>query len=97
MAGCSILGPTTPGAVAPSLDGWQHAGLSCDGPHDDSVPSGLLQWRCEGTLGGIRITANLDGDDKGVFQILAQVSPSADRASAVAAFAGLVDAMTAMS
>jgi hypothetical protein len=96
IAGCSVLGPPTSVAVVPSLDSWQHAGLSCDGPHEDGVPSGLLQWRCEGTLGGIETTANLDGDDKGVFQIVAQVAPSTDLASAIAAFGGLVDATPAL-
>ena len=96
IAACTVLGPPTPGAVAPSLDGWQHAGLSCNGPHEDGVPSGLLRWRCEGTLGGVTTAANLDGDDKGVFQIVAQVGPSTDRASAIAAFGGLVDATPAL-
>jgi hypothetical protein len=96
IAGCSVVGPPTPGAVAPSLDSWQRLGLSCDGPHEDGEPSGLLQWRCEGTLGGTETTANLDGDDTGVFQIVAHVAPSTDRASAIAAFGGLVDATPAL-
>lgn len=97
IASCSIIGSSTPAAVAPSLDGWRRAGLSCSGPHQDGAPSGLLQWSCQGNLAGTRITANLDGDDKGVFQILAQVAPSTDRATAVAAFASLIDATPALS
>jgi len=96
LAGCAALGPATPAAVAPTLDGWRGLGLSCSRPTEDNVPSGLLQWVCRGSLRAAAFTAVLDGDDKGVFDITAQVPAGTSRETAVAAFVDLVDATTAV-
>ncbi len=75
LFGCSLLPPSVPDAIVPSLDGWRSAGLTCTGPEKDNVPSGLLQWRCSGSLSGTEVGADIEGDSKGVFDIQASVPP----------------------
>lgn len=96
LTGCSILGPSTPAAVVPTLDSWGAAGLPCSGPFVDNVPNGLLQWRCNGVVNGIRITATLDGDTQSVFQIVGQVRGGTDRATSASTFQSLVKATAAL-
>lgn len=96
VAACAILGPPTPRSVAPTLVGWREAGISCDGPFEDGVPRGLLQWHCSAAFDSVELQATLDGDDDGVFQVTAQVPGGADRTSAMAAFADLVAATPAL-
>jgi len=96
LAGC-LGAPATPAAVAPSLDGWRGLGLSCTGPTEDNVPSGLLQWSCHGTLNGADLSATLDGDAEGVFGIRATLPAGTDKEAIAGAFGDLVDATPALS
>lgn len=97
LAACGGGGPapTTPPAMAPSLAGWAHAGLTCAGPTLSDSMAGLLTWTCSGSLHGTDVTAAIDGDARGVF--LASVSLPADTAheAIVAAFAEVADATAA--
>jgi hypothetical protein len=95
LGGC-LGGPGTPAAVAPSLDGWRGIGLTCTGPTEDNVPSGLLQWSCRGMLRSATLFATLDGDDAGVFTILAALPAGTGRETVVGAFGDLVDATPAL-
>jgi hypothetical protein len=87
----------TPAAMSPTVDSWRAAGLSCDGPFEGNVPSGLLQWTCHGTLAGVEIWADVEGDDKGVFDAQAQVPADTSPASAGTAFGVLISATPALS
>jgi hypothetical protein len=97
LAGCRIdvndLGrPAAPDQVRPTLDAWTDAGMVCQGPTEDTVPSGLLQWSCRGTLRGVEISGNLEGDDQGVFGFQVVIPAATEPEAARDAFARLVEA-----
>jgi hypothetical protein len=85
-----------PPAVAPTLEACTRLGVGCREPSADNVPSDLLQWSCRMTLGGVTLTAVLDGNDQGVFDFVAQVPADADPLAARAAFGELVAATPAL-
>ena len=70
--------------------------MSCSDPKQDTVPSGLLQWTCRGRVRGTTLTGVLDGDDKGVVQILAQVPSATDTQTSRETFADLAGATPAL-
>jgi hypothetical protein len=95
VAGCGGPTPTTPPALAPSVDAWTHAGLTCAGPTPSGTMAGLLAWTCSGTLHGTVVTAALDGDAQGVFLASVSLAAATDHATTAAVFADLADAMPA--
>jgi len=92
LGGCSAA-PLTPAAVRPTLDSLSALGLGCSDPTVDNVPSGLLQWSCRGAVRNASLTVAVDGDDAGVFGIVAQVPGATDAATAGQVFADLVASM----
>jgi len=92
LGGCAAA-PLTPAAVRPTLDSLSALGLRCSNPTADNVPSGLLQWSCRGAVGSASLTVVVDGDEAGVFGIVAQVPGATDAATAGQVFADLVAAM----
>lgn len=70
--------------------------MTCSEAQQDSVPSGLLEWSCRVTIRGTALTGVLDGNDEGVFQILAQVPSVTDIHTSRETFADLVGATPAL-
>ena len=80
-----------PANVEPTLSALRHLGLRCGVGHPDNVPSGLLQWSCDGLDRGVAVQVLVDGDDKGVFDVMALVPRSAGPATARDVFVDIVD------
>lgn len=98
VAGCGLFGPTTPAAVAPSLDSWRDLGLACSGPTTtDNQPSEFLQWSCQGRIAGAFVTGTLDGNASGVTDIVLTIPAETARAPMITAFASIVDGTAALS
>ena len=74
------------------MDAIVTLGLRCSDPSVDNVPSGLLQWSCRGTVRNASLTIVVDGDDAGVFEIVAQVPGGTDPALAGQVFTDLIAA-----
>ena len=96
-SGCALdvnhLGrPAVPDRVRPTLEAWSDEGMSCTGPAEDDVPSGLLAWSCQGVLAGVEISGTLEGDDQGLFDFQVVVPAATQADVARDAFALLVDA-----
>jgi hypothetical protein len=87
--GCA---PIVPSAMVPTLDGWRALGLTCGEPREDNVPNNLLQWTCRGTVEGIELTAVIDGNRHGVFELVADVPAATDPEAAGETFAALAGA-----
>lgn len=94
-AGCGGSVPTTPPAMASSLEAWSRIGLSCAGPSASSQVVGLLDWACSGTLHEIEVTAAIHGDTRGLFLASVTVPAVDDHATIVAVFADVADATVA--
>jgi hypothetical protein len=90
LAGC--LGPDTRSALTQTLDGWRALGMTCGAPREDSVPNDLVQLTCRITADGVPMTVVLDGNAGGVFNLVAQVPGTTDRAAAGEVFATLAEA-----
>ena len=92
VAGCGVR---IPDRVAPTLDALRQAGLRCGEPQKDNVPSGLLEWSCDGLDHGAAVRVLVDGDEKGVFDLTALVPASAGTATAREVFVDVVDIVPA--
>jgi hypothetical protein len=90
VGGCHVA---IPARVAPTLSALHALGMRCGEPQKDNVPSGLLQWRCEGLDRGAALTLYLDGDDNGVFDLMAFVDVTAGTATARDVFVDVVDVL----
>jgi hypothetical protein len=89
LAGC---GPAVPAAMLPTLDGWRALGLACSAPREGNEPNDLLAWTCRGRIQGADLTAVVDGNDHGVFGLMAQVPAATDAQTAGEALAALAGA-----
>lgn len=89
LAAC---GTTAPPAIAPTFEAWNAIGLSCDGPHRSNEPTTLVQWQCRGTVSRQSLTIVVDGDDRGVCSVVAQVAAAVPDSKALASFRALVGA-----
>lgn len=67
-SGCGVPF-STPGAVEPTLTALERHGFDCDSGEKDMVPSGLFQWHCRGSDGGVETTVLVNGNDAGVAEI----------------------------
>jgi hypothetical protein len=93
MSSCALLSRVpADAAVDTTLDRWTSVGMACDPPTKDAVPNALFQWICRGDVGGVATTIAMDGDDAGVFMIVAQVDAAVPTERAAEAFAVLVAA-----
>jgi hypothetical protein len=95
LTGCGGPAPSTPPAMAASIDSWARIGLACVGPATSNDPDGLLKWTCSGTLRAIAVTGAMDGDARGLFLASVSVPAGTDKATIVAVFADVADAPTA--
>lgn len=95
LIGCAGPAPTTPPAMAASLDSWARIGLLCVGPANSNDPDGLLKWTCSGTLHATALVAAMDGDVRGLFLASISVPAATDKATIVAVFADVADATIA--
>ena len=76
-------------AVAPVLDGWRQAGLSCGSPRV-GMPDDLPQWSCQGRLRDVAVSMEFMGDASGVLDLEVDLPPGTDRAIAISAFRAFV-------
>jgi hypothetical protein len=92
LVGCTGV-PAAPSAVQPTLAGIDTLGFHCDEGIRDNVPSGLVQWPCQGTVDGFGSTVLVDGNQEGVAGITLVIDESIDPGVARAGFGRLVDAV----
>jgi hypothetical protein len=85
-----VAGIETPKSVEPTLSALAGSGLACAAPQRDNVPSGLLQWRCEGDLKGEKLVVLVDGDVDGVFEFTATILSASDRHAQSETFVSLL-------
>jgi hypothetical protein len=80
----------TPKPVEPTLTALTAGGLACADPRRDNVPSGLLQWSCEGELNSAKVVVLVDGDANGVFEFTATILSQGDRHAQSETFVSLL-------
>ena len=86
-----------PSSVKPTLEAIEAVGLKCGTGMKDNVPSGLVQWRCTGSIEGAVGTALVDGNDAGVAGVTLATDGSTDPDVARVAFVRLVTAVPPLS
>jgi hypothetical protein len=87
LAAC---GTATPPAIAPTFDAWRAIGLACGQPAKGNEPTTLVQWRCQGTVEQTPLTVVVDGDDRGIHDLTAQVAPAVPDTAAMTTFRALI-------
>lgn len=70
--------------------------MSCAGPNKGGEPNDLVQWSCYATVRGVSLTATLDADDKGVFDLQVGVPSETDLAVARQVFGDVTGATPAL-
>jgi hypothetical protein len=92
LAGCAGA-RSAPPAVQATLVGIDTLGFRCGEGIPDNVPSGLVQWHCQGSVDGFGSTVLVDGNEEGVAGITMVIDESIDPGVARAGFGRLVDAV----
>ena len=85
--------PSAPATVQPTLAGIATLGLRCGDGVPDNVPSGLIEWRCQGELDDAASSLLVDGNDEGVAGITLVMDESTDPRIARRGFGRLIEAV----
>lgn len=96
VAGCAGVA-AAPAPVRPTLEALRALGLRCGAGVKDNVPSGLYQWSCSGSVGGVPWWVSVSGNDVGIAEIDLTTPESTDPGVARAAYARLVAATPPLS
>ncbi len=83
---CGLPMSERPIGVEDQLGALRGAGLECQDPEPDNVPSGLLQWTCQGEVDDTTVVVVMDGDERGVFEVSAGIDNSAGRLAQIRAW-----------